>query len=168
MGLGQVISVWVGFLPRRDRVRGKEELLYFPEKKDDHPGSRLSGGEPRQESEEGSKCWRGYYSSSPTFSRDCHFVRAIEHPGLFTVCGRKLQLTRGNPMVAAFFCPLWDPQRLRIMFFGRTTLDLDILDWTVTFRVKGGDRDQQRWQERQRNARLIKDHLLPAMHWIHF
>lgn len=39
VGMGQVSSVWVGFLPRRDRVWGKEGLLYFPEKKDDHPRS---------------------------------------------------------------------------------------------------------------------------------
>lgn len=58
-------------------------------------------GNPGKASGEENKCWRGYYPSNPTFSRDCHFVRASEHPGLFIVCGRKLQLTKGNPIVDA-------------------------------------------------------------------
>lgn len=52
--------------------------------------------------------------------------------------------------------------------FGRTTSDLDILDWTETFRVKEDVRDRQRWRERQRKAKLIKDHLTPCMSWICF
>lgn len=47
VGLGQVSSLWVCFLPKRDRVWDKQRLLHFPEKAD-HPGSWLSGGEPRQ------------------------------------------------------------------------------------------------------------------------
>lgn len=51
-------------------------------------------GNPDRASGEGS-------SPSPTFPRDCHFVRASKRPGLFIVCGRKLQLTGGNPIVDA-------------------------------------------------------------------